>query len=122
MRKEPKSNIQFVCDDHAPSPDALLANEPPESFVGAFVKVAFYAVNPYTGGDTKEHLWVKVVRVAPKNSARRKKLGELEGTVGNTPLFDCYDKRERPVTFGMKVNVRCNEVEAILWPAPTQTH
>jgi len=76
---EPLFNVGMVCKDHAPQPGKF-AGMNPETFLGKFVKLGFDAINPRSGKETKEHMWVKVTHMAD---------GFLAGTLENDPILIC---------------------------------
>lgn len=98
---EPKSNILFFCEKHAPPIDKRARWLQATFFVGKFVKKSFPAINPL-GNDTQEHMWVKIKGVGED--------GLLIGELNNDPLFYTGLKN------GDTVKVAIEEIE--MWQTP----
>lgn len=96
MPHEDPTNIAWVCEEHAPRPQAQFAQRAPSDFIGAFVKRAF-SIRRSAG---REHMWVIVTGVTAD--------GHLAGVLDNDPVSDVG------VACGAVVVVRLDEIEAVL--------
>jgi len=80
MGHEPLGNIGVVCDKCASRPQTKYAEMPAESFVGAYVKLAFATDSDgLRRGYKWEHMWVKVTATYGGNM--------LVGLLDNDPVF-----------------------------------
>lgn len=101
-RREPLSNVGFVCAEHAPKPDPALHVHPPEFFVDKFVKLGFPMIHIATGLPTVEHMWVLVEKVVN---------GKLRGVVNSDPIHigEYHD--------GVEIEFEVTEIEKLSDPA-----
>lgn len=103
-REEYLSNIQGVCDEHAPKPQARWAKKDPSFFKGKWVKKGFETspkpVNApaHYPWPSVEHMWVKVLRTNK---------GKIVGTLANQPMFVLDMK------FGQEVTLSVHEIEDV---------
>ena len=103
-RPEPSSNVRPVCAGHSPKPMGGLEAIELGAFVGRFVKLAF----PTGKAECKtEHMWVRVLRVPPKQG---KKSRNLVGVLDNDPVYVTDYK------CGDLVEFQVPEVEDVLPP------
>lgn len=96
-------NVNMVCEAHAPR-SGNYKDMKPEFFVGRLIKLGFKAINPATGKQTLEHMWVATTALAPKSDDSK----ELIGVLTNEPILDCG------VEYGSKVEFNVEEIEMIL--------
>ena len=94
---EPLTNLQYVCDAHAPRPDPLWARAPVSWFVGKWVKKGFTTKD---GTHNTEHLWVYVTGTIGKDV--------LTGPIENEPVYNVG------VQYGEGAWVRLHEIETVL--------
>ena len=79
---------------------------------GKFVRVAFAGHNPQTGAATREHMWVKVIRVSEEtfvSSNYEMTVPVLVGKLDNEPLYVA----EPYVQLGDTVRVRPEQIEEV---------
>lgn len=89
---EHPSNIQLVCDDHAPKADPSLVQAPLEQYIGKFLKKAFHHK------DRTEHMWILIKGIDD---------GAFVGQLDNDPVII------RDLKCGDTVKILPTEVEDI---------
>jgi len=103
----PKDNVRAVCDAHAPRQGRFTGTKP-ETFLGGMVKLAFKAINPTTGNETLEHMWVEVTELVTSDVYQN---GEsLIGRLYSEPVLQC------DYASGDELAFKVEEIEAFADP------
>ena len=99
---ENPANISAVCGDCSEERlrHGRYTGVDPRTFIGQYVKLGFPATNPADGSPSKEHMWVRVERLALHG---RGLLGKLD----NDPVLVCEYK------FGDDVVFTVADIEAV---------
>lgn len=101
--KELQFNVGMVCKEHAPKAGKFKSREP-HTFLGLKVKLAFPVNHPDNGRATKEHMWVNVTSLVPRESDGG---NQLIGTLVNTPYLLC------DFEYGDTVSFKTKEIEDV---------
>jgi len=96
-----KDNIDWKCDAHAPKPEKVWGRMAPAWFIGKCVKKGFSGVDPRTGKESLEHMWVQIFKADGQ---------VLVGRLANAPLF------QMPLKPGDWLRVEIPEIEDVLDP------
>ncbi len=73
-------NTRFVCEEHAPKPNAKFLKMKPEELVGKFVKICFDTRLTFRGRPMLEHMWVLTTGHDEKND-------RYVGVLNNHPVL-----------------------------------
>lgn len=97
---ENPKNIAMVCSSCAPKAGQFTGQDP-NFFVGKDVKLAFAAIHPVSGEETKEHMWISVIKAG--------EFDLLYGKLKNRPVLQL----KSGANYGDEISFTVEEVEDV---------